>query len=228
MGDAFAPPRSCRVLIVSRTRFYRDGLAEILSRDNYIDVVGTASNRSRAIAAARELQPEVILVDLEVQEALLTLAELGEAPRGVRVLTLAVPDAEDAVIAFAEAGVAGYVTHDTSLEELVQSVRAIARGETLCSSRIAAMLLRRVAALAAERPRLRSEARLTAREAEVAALLGEGLANKQIARNLGIELPTVKNHVHSILAKVGARSRTEAVSRLRPWAASVGAEVRRI
>jgi DNA-binding NarL/FixJ family response regulator len=100
---------------------------------------------------------------------------------------------------------------------LTAVLRAV-KGEAVCPPRIAAGLFRRVAALSSassDQASLQSEARLTAREAEVLALIDDGLSNKQISRRLYIEVPTVKNHVHSILDKLGARSRGEAAARVR-------------
>jgi DNA-binding NarL/FixJ family response regulator len=128
-------------------------------------------------------------------------------------VTLGVDDGDDDVLAWAEAGVSGYVARDASFEDLVETVRAVARGELRCSPRLAATLLRRVTALAGDAPH--SATRLTQREREISSLLEAGLSNKEIAGRLYIELPTVKNHVHNILRKVGASRRGEAAALLR-------------
>jgi two-component system, NarL family, nitrate/nitrite response regulator NarL len=123
-------------------------------------------------------------------------------------------DAE--IVAWAEAGVAGYVVTDTSLDDLIPTIASVVRGETLCSPRISAVLLRRVKALATAGTTV-SLGVLTPREIEVADLLAQGLSNKEIALCLSIALPTVKTHVHSILTKMSAHRRGEAVARLRLW-----------
>ena len=109
-------------------------------------------------------------------------------------------------------GIAGYVTRDASLADMLLAVEATARGEVHCSPKIAGSLFRRIAALPRNGPPPPTS--LTARESQILRLLQQGMSNKMISRSLGIELPTVKNHVHSILAKLGIHRRTEAISLL--------------
>src|SRR4051794_27145054 len=136
--------------------------------------------------------------------------EIAARRGSARVVGIAVGDEEDEVVACAEAGVAGYVSRDDSLDDLLAAVRGAVRGEVRCPPAIAATLMRSVASTArrarAARPVAAAAAapsRLTRRESEIVGLIGEGLSNKQIAGRLCIELPTVKNHVHHILDKLG-------------------------
>jgi DNA-binding NarL/FixJ family response regulator len=122
------------------------------------------------------------------------------------------PDDETQVLTCAQIGIAGYVTRDGSVEDVVAAIKAAARGEVHCSPKIAGSLFRRIAALSAERSGRTVSGALTAREAQILKLVQEGMSNKMISRNLGIELPTVKNHVHSILVKLGVHRRAEAIS----------------
>ncbi|HEX6228839.1 MAG TPA: response regulator transcription factor [Solirubrobacterales bacterium] len=131
-------------------------------------------------------------------------------------MAFGIAESEDVVIRCAEAGVAGYVPHDATLEQLIEVLDAALRDEVVCSPRLAGTLLRRVGALAREiGPAGGSDVRLTARETQIVALIDEGLSNKEIAARLQIGTPTVKNHVHHILEKVGASRRGEAAARVR-------------
>jgi DNA-binding NarL/FixJ family response regulator len=133
----------------------------------------------------------------------------------IKVVALGIPGVEPDVIAIAEAGASGYVARDGSMDDLVAVVESVARGECLLSPDIAAKLFRRVATLARE-PRLEPmDGKLTARELDVLGLIDDGLSNKEIAKALSIELPTVKNHVHSVLEKLNVRRRTAAAARAR-------------
>jgi two-component system nitrate/nitrite response regulator NarL len=178
--------------------------------------VDAVAEVDECLAAARQHAPDATLLDLTTRDSLALMRELaGEVPES-RVVALAVPEDENAVIACAEAGVAAFLTRDQSVDDLLETLASVARGEARVSPKLAAMLLRRVTKLAAqrsagERPGTR-RARLTRREHEVLRLLDEGLSNKQIAQRLCIELPTVKNHVHRILEKLAVRRRTEAVA----------------
>jgi DNA-binding NarL/FixJ family response regulator len=120
-------------------------------------------------------------------------------------------------LAYAEAGVSGYVTCEQPVEDVVRAVKAVARGEMLCTPRVAATLVRHVATLAAglgarEIPAVTS---LTPREIEIVGLIDRGMSNKQIAGTLHIEVATVKNHVHNVLDKLQLKRRGEAAAHLR-------------
>jgi two-component system nitrate/nitrite response regulator NarL len=203
------------VLVVTDVRLYREGLAEVLDRHEDLRVVGAAADAASAIAAVRRSPCDVAVVDLGTDEGLAAVRELGLAAPDVRMVALAVTEEADEVIAWAEAGISAFVTRDGSIADLVSAVAGAMQDELPCSGRIAAALMRRVAALASEPSALAPRARLTRREREIVALIDEGLANKEIAARLRIELPTVKNHVHHILEKLGARRRSEAAWQLR-------------
>ena len=141
------------------------------------------------------------------------LCKLRRSVPAAAVVALGVRETEDEVVACAEAGVAGYVTREHTLADLIAALDALARGEAPCPPRAAAMLLRRVSALAAERrPAPSGVDELTNREREILDLICDGLTNKQIGQLLFIELPTVKNHVHNILEKLQVRGRREAAA----------------
>jgi DNA-binding NarL/FixJ family response regulator len=168
------------------------------------------------LESARALAPDATLLDLTTSDSLAVMRRLANEVPESRVVALAVPEDEAAVIACAEAGVAAFLTRDQSVEDLLETLASVARGEARVSPKLAAMLLRRVTALAAERPAPPGQhsrrARLTRREHQVLRLLDEGLSNKEIAQRLCIELPTVKNHVHRILEKLAVHRRAEAVA----------------
>jgi two-component system nitrate/nitrite response regulator NarL len=213
-----------RVFVVAAVRLYRDGLAASLPRREGIEVVGTAKSWAEGAADVLASKPDVVLLDTALADGPSAIWEIVHAAEGIKVIALAVSESEREVIAYAEAGVSGYVTRDEALDDLVAAVHSAARGQVTCSPRIAAALLRRVTALSNPSPAT-TEGRLTRRETEIAALIDEGLSNKEIAQRLCIELPTVKNHVHNILEKLEVRSRFEVAGRNEPhparWAGSM-------
>jgi DNA-binding NarL/FixJ family response regulator len=210
------------VLIVAEIRLYREGLADMLRAEPGVDVVGTAAGADEAVRALRERHHDVVLVDVGLPDNAWLVRALLAAVPGTRIVALAVPEVEDSVVACAEAGVAGFVTREGSVEDVVAAVEAVARGETLCSPRMAASLFQRIATLALERSPQSIESRLTARELEILDLIDQGLSNKEIARRLTIELSTVKNHVHNILEKLNVTRRAEAAARARAERAPAG------
>ena len=211
----FHAPFVISVLIVADIRLYREGLAQAIERQAHLRLAGTAADPDGALQQVRAARPDVVLLDMAMAgsaEAIRTIREL--APE-VKVVALSVTETELDVCACAEAGVVGYVARQASLPDLVAALESAARGEALFSPRMAASLLRRVAALAAIQPHDPGHMHLTPREREIVHLLDEGLANKDIARRLGIEVATVKNHVHNVLEKLHVHRRGEAAARVR-------------
>jgi DNA-binding NarL/FixJ family response regulator len=208
-----------RVVIVSGIRLYRDGLAEVLSQQPDVYVVGTADRLPAGLPVMRDSAPEVALVDLGTPDGMALLRELAIVFPGVRVVALGLPETESDVVACAEAGAAGFVPREASLDDLVAAIRCAERGEIRCSPRLAAGLFRRLAQWAHGDPAAQGPAPagppLTRREREIVDLIDQGLSNKEIAGRLGIELATVKNHVHNLLEKLRVHRRGEAAARLR-------------
>ena len=222
-GEGFDQP-PIRVFLVADVSVHRDSLAELLEREPRIEVVGAASARRETIAEVWNLRPDVVLLDVAAEESVAAIAALVDAIPDVRVIACAVPETETDIIACAEAGVAGCVSRDAAFADLVATIERVASGETLASPRVAAVLLRHVATLAARQSQ-EPLARLTAREQEILDLISEGLSNKEIARRLFIEVSTVKNHVHGILEKLHVHRRYEAVARMRVNSAAFDKEL---
>jgi two-component system nitrate/nitrite response regulator NarL len=209
-----------RIVIACDIRLYREGLSLHLARQDQLEIVGSAPTREETHRLARELAPDVLLLDMAMAGSLEIVHEVHDIAPSTRVLALTIPEADGAVIACAEAGVSGFVMRDASLTDLVDAICSTARGEACMSRRAAATLLRRVSALAADRV-VPARAELTPREREIVELVEQGLSNKAIAARLHVELATVKNHVHNILDKLQVRRRGEIAARLhRPPAES--------
>jgi DNA-binding NarL/FixJ family response regulator len=201
------------LLIVSEVRLFRDGLAELLTHGGAVDVVGTIAGSDDTVRAADELHPDVIVLDHAVPHSLALARTLADARPQSHVVTLGGTESDDDMLAFAEAGVAGYVSRDATVQELVVAIEGVARGELVCSARQAGTIARRLAwraSMAADA----TDGVLTARELEVVRLVARGYSNKEIATALGIELATAKNHVHHLLEKLHLRRRSEIAARV--------------
>jgi DNA-binding NarL/FixJ family response regulator len=201
-----------RLLVVVDVRLYRDGIAATLAGRPAIVVVDAVGTRSAALAAGRASQPDVVLVDLAVDEALDLIRDIGANGSGAAAVAFAVDEATSDIVRCAEAGAAGYVTADASIEDLAAAIAAAMSGELKCPPRIAGELFRRLGKLRsahAEAP----HPFLTAREREVLDHLRHGLSNKEIGHKLCLAESTVKNHVHHVLEKLDVRTRAQAAAR---------------
>ncbi|MFH9332451.1 response regulator [Streptomyces althioticus] len=205
-------PAPVRVVVADDERMVRTALRAILSAEPDIEVVGEAATGAEAVAVLRELGPDVVLMDVRMPETdgiratERILAGPGEPPRIVVVTTFE----NDAYVYDAlRAGAAGFLLKRAEADALVGAVRLVARSDTL-------LFPEAVRALAAEHARARPAppawvGRLTGREREVLRHMAGGLTNAEIAGRLGVGAATVKTHVASVLAKTGARDRTQAV-----------------
>ena len=203
--------RGIRAGVVSDVRLYREGIAESLSARAQFTVLGSAENLTGALALGAKFRGHILLLDVAMQDGLTIVRALADTLPDLRIVGFALDEIEDDVVACAEAGIMGYVPRDASLDALVEVLESTARDELICSPRIASRLLRRLAITpgAVGHP---AEAGLTRREREVWQLLDQGLANKEIATELGVEVATAKNHVHNLLAKLKVSSRAEAAA----------------
>jgi len=190
-----------------------------LSQARGVRVLGTASHREEILARLVEAPPDIVLVDFAMPEAATIVAEIRRRTPSVKVVAITLGETEAEVIQLAEAGVAGYVLPDGSLDDLIIAVESAVRGELYCPPRVAFTLLRRVGAIALgsvtaskEQAALSPVHELTGREREILQLVDQGMSNKQIARHLGIEVATAKNHVHNILQKLHVHRRIDASS----------------
>lgn len=204
------------ILIVSEVRFLRESLGEILQRSPGLNVRGHSATLPHALASADMLRPEIILLDVAFPGGPRAAAQLCAAVPSARVIAIAVTETEEAVLAWAASGIAGYVPNTASVHDLALLIGQISRGEQTCPSFIAGSLLRRVGASSAATITTASAvpraSLLTPRENVILGLVGEGLSNKDIARRLGISLGTTKSHVHNLLAKLSVHRRTEAMT----------------
>jgi DNA-binding NarL/FixJ family response regulator len=201
-----------RLLIIAEVRLYREGLAQILGREQGVQVVSTAASRQDALSVIDRSEADIALVDMAMKESVETICAIVARAPDVKVIALAVPETDQAVIACAEAGAVAYVPREGSVRDLVVAVRGVARGEAQSSPHIVGSLLRRLAVLATERSGGRGGAPLTPRELQIVRLIERGYSNKDIAVALRIAVATVKNHVHHILEKTQVRRRVDAVA----------------
>ena len=194
-----------RILIADDHGVVRQGLRMFLALDSDLDVVGEAYDGAQALRLARELRPDIVLMDLlmPVMDGIAATRAIRQELPDTEVLALTSVLEDASVVQAIKAGAIGYMLKTTDADELARAIRAAAAGQVQLSPEAAARLMREVRA--PESPEA-----LTERETDVLRLLAQGQANKEIAHGLGIGEKTVKTHVSNILAKLSVQSRTQA------------------
>ena len=197
-----------RILLADDHPIVREGLAAVLATQPDFEVVGQAGDGTEAVDLAAALQPDIVILDLAMPrlDGVQALRMMRAAHKDLKALVFTASETDERIIGAVQAGAQGYLLKGAPREELFSAVRVIARGGSLLSPIVAARLLQRMAGPAGAP----TEA-LTDREMEVLRLLAQGLQNKEIALELGIRERTAKFHVSTILAKLHAANRVEAV-----------------
>ncbi len=199
--------QALRLLIVDDHPVVRDGLAAIVETQADLEVVGEAGDGEEAVRLAQSLNPDVVLMDLRLP-GVTGVEAIGrirsQLPR-THILILTTYDNDEAIMEGLQAGAEGYLLKGTSRQELLGAIRAVARGETLLPPAVAGRLLSRLQSHVAG-------TELSPREVEVLKLMATGKRNREIAADLFLSEKTVKAHVSSILRKLNAEDRTEAVT----------------
>ncbi len=200
-----------KLLIVDDHAVVRDGLTTMLGRESDFAVVGEAKNGLEAVEKTRELEPDIVLMDLRMPEldGVEAMRRIREENLEVSFLVLTTYDSDEYIFHALEAGAKGYLLKDASREELFQAVRAVHRGESLIQPGVAARVLDRLAQLSRQAS---STDLLSGREVEVLQLMAKGSANKEIAAALSLSESTVKTHVSNIFGKLEVNDRTGAVT----------------
>ena len=195
-----------RILIVEDQRIVREGLRAVLEDEDEIAIVGEAANGQEAIEMFARLQPDVVLMDLQmpVMDGPEATRRIRELSPDARILVLTTYATDEFIFKALRAGAKGYLLQDASVDELLGAIRSVHAGQTLLAPAVAARLVVGVSTGPAEA--------LTPRELEVLTLIGQGRSNGEIAALLAIAPRTAKVHVQNILGKLGATNRTEAVS----------------
>jgi DNA-binding NarL/FixJ family response regulator len=202
-----------KVFLVEDQALVREGINALLALDAEIAVLGTASDGEEAVAAIPASGADVVLLDMRLPrlsglEVLLRLSAAGTLPPTIILTTF---DDEAIVLEGLRRGARGYLLKDVSLDELVRAIRVVAQGGTAVQPIVSRRVVQGLEAAKAEFERLDPPDPLTEREVEVLRLMTGGYSNREIARALKVAEGTVKNHVSSILSKLGVRDRTRAV-----------------
>ena len=207
------PTEPIRVLIADDHERFRRGLRMVLEAEEGIDVIAEAADGAEAVTKVEELAPDVVLMDVRMpnQNGIDATRTIREVFPSTRIIMLTVSDEEDDLFDAVKAGANGYLLKEVSIEEVADAVRAVVQGQSLISPSMAAKLITEFGSLArrAQESEMAPSPRLSDRELEVLKRVATGMSNEEIAAELGLSTPAVRNHVANILVKLQLRSRIE-------------------
>jgi DNA-binding NarL/FixJ family response regulator len=200
------------ILIVDDCMLYRENLAALLAANDAF-ASHVAWDMESLQAALDGCFPDIILLSMSTKDSVAMLRAATANRPDAKVIAVGVAEIDEStIVACAEAGVTGYLLRNESFDDLLLLIDKVADGASVCSPRVATILLRRLSKLASDRKSATGELVLTAREMQILRMLEMGLSNREIANQLCIALHTVKNHVHSVLGKLGVGTRAQAVA----------------
>lgn len=204
-----------RILIADDHTLFRGGLQALFGSLPDIEVVGEASTGAEAVSLAEELQPDVVLMDIQMPElnGVEATRQIVQTSPHIGVIVITMLEDDESLFAAMRAGARGYVLKGADQEEMLRAIRAVSRGEALFGPDIAEQLTRFFNV--SNSPAVTAFPELTDREREVLQLLAQGLSNQEIAGRLVITVKTVRNHVSNIYSKLQVADRVQAIIRAR-------------
>jgi DNA-binding NarL/FixJ family response regulator len=214
-GRPAAPKRAkpIALVLIDDNRLLREGLTAMIHSQPGFKVLAASADADEALEQVREAKPDVVLIDfgLEDHDPLGLTATVHKEVPEAKVIVMGLLSTQGDVADYVRAGASGFIMKDASLEVLFDTIRAVAGGRQVLPLALTTSLFEQIASRAAKLPppEIIESVRLTNREQQVVALLGEGLSNKEIATRLHIAVHTVKSHVHNVLEKLAMRSRLE-------------------
>lgn len=205
--------KTIRILLAEDHAVVRQGTRELLERQPDLEVVAEASDGQEAVQLALKERPDVVIMDFAMPKlnGIEATRHIKAVAPGIAILVLTAYDSEQYVFAFLEAGAAGYLLKDVSVDKLVEAIRAVHAGESVLHPAITRKVIDRLAHNRDPRSPKNDMEQLTERELQVLQLAAKGMSNRDIARELSISVRTVQTHLSNVFNKMGVGSRTEAV-----------------
>ena len=205
--------RKTKILLIEDNRLLRDGIKAIIDNQPDLKILAASGGNHDPVLLAQSLKPDVVLIDLGLRNknGLRIVAALTVQLPQVKVVGMDLIPSQLDVVEFVQAGAAGFILKDATIDDVLATIRAVARGIRILPPLLAGSLFTHVVehALRKGKGELPNAARMTKREREIIALIADGLSNKEIAGRLNIEIYTVKSHVHNILEKLALHSRLQ-------------------
>jgi DNA-binding NarL/FixJ family response regulator len=205
--------RKTKILLIEDNRMLRDGIIAIINKQADLRIVAASGGNHDTVLQARNLKPQLVLIDLGLrnENGLRVVATLTKELPHTKVIGMGLIPSQLDIVEFVEAGAAGFILKDATIEDVLGTIRAVARGIKILPPLLTESLFTHVVdhALRKGKGKLSEAVRMTKREREIIVLIAEGMSNKEIAQRLNLSTYTVKSHVHNILEKMALHSRLE-------------------
>ena len=205
--------RKIKILLIEDNRILRDGIKAIIDTQTDLKIVGTSGGNHDTLLQARSLKPQVVLMDLGLrnENGLRVVTTLTKELPQTKVIGMGLIPSQLDIVEFVQAGAVGFILKDATIEDVLRTIRAVARGMKILPPLLTGSLFTHVVdhALRNGMGKLPNAARMTKREREIVVLIAEGMSNKGIAQRLNLSIFTVKSHIHNILEKMALHSRLE-------------------
>ena len=205
--------RKTKILLIEDNRILRDGIKAIINREKDLQIVASSAGNQDTLLQARRIKPHMVLIDLGLrnESGLSVVVSLTKVLPDVKIIGMGLIPSQLDIIELVEAGAAGFILKDATIEDVLSTIRAVARGIKILPPLVTESLFTHVVdyALRKGKGKLPDALRMTKREREIVVLIAEGLSNKEIAQRLNLSTYTVKSHVHNILEKMALHSRLE-------------------
>ena len=219
MNAAFAqdgkvyPMRKIRILLIEDNRILRDGIKALINAQPDLKVVAASGGRHDTLLQARSLKPQVVLLDLGLrnENGVRVVATLTNDLPQTKVIGMGLIPSQLDIVELVQAGAAGFILKDATVEDVLGTIRAVARGTKILPPLLMGSLFSHVVdhALRRGKGKLPDGVRMTKREREIIVLIADGMSNKDIAQRLNLSVYTVKSHIHNILEKMALHSRLQ-------------------
>jgi len=202
-----------KILLIEDNRILRDGIRALINAQPDLNIVATSGESHDTLSQVRTTKPQVVLMDLGLrnENSLRTVATLAKEFPHTKVVGMGLIPSQTDIIEFVEAGAAGFILKDATVEDVLGTIRSVARGARVLPPPLTESLFTHVIEQALRRGKgvLPAAVRMTKREREIIVLIAEGMSNKEIAQRLNLSTYTVKSHVHNILEKMALHSRLQ-------------------
>jgi DNA-binding NarL/FixJ family response regulator len=213
LDNEFSVMKKIKILLIEDNRILRDGIKAVIDKEADLKIVGASGGNHDALLQARTLKPQVVLMDLGLRNTngLRVVSILTKELPQTKVIGMGLIPSQQDIIESVQAGAAGFILKDASINDVLGTIRSVARGMKILPPVLTASLFTHVVDLALQRGMVKSSsaAQMTRREREVIVLIAEGMSNKEIAQRLNLSTYTVKSHIHNILEKMALHSRLE-------------------